>query len=537
MNEFALVTTPDCREDGTDDATEDGSRTGILVSMCLALVLVVASVASVNLALTGISVDLGTTSSQLTWIADGYTVALAALVLPFGALGDLLGRRTLLLIGTIVFGSAALTASFAQSAGMLIGCRVVMGIGAAMVMPGTLSTITAVFPASKRSRAVSVWAGFASSGAILGMLTCGTILEWWSWRATFVFTAILAVVTFGAVLVLAPNTSDPKEAVIDVPGYALSAVGVGALIFGIIEGAEAGWTATNTLIGLGIAMVALGAFVFWELHTERPMLDVRLFALPGFSTGTLALTVQFLCLFGFFFVGLQFLQLMLGYSALHSALCLMPLGAIVMPMSRVAPHLVDRFGQRAVMSAGLAGLGVGLAVLAQMDADSSYWHFLAGLVVVGIGMALTSTPSTTAIVTSLPRAKQGVGSAVNDVSRELGSALGIAILGSLFSSGYSKAIGTATDALPPEAAHVVQESAGGALAVASRLGPDGEALATSVRNAFSEGLSDALWVGAAIAVLTAMYTIWRAPARSSVSADEDLEPIAAEPNTPTLVSA
>ena len=450
--------------------TAGAGRNGILASMCLALVLVVASVSSVNLALTGISLDLGTTSSQLTWIADGYTVALAALVLPFGALGDRLGRRTLLLAGTVVFGLAALCAAAAQSPGALIGCRVVMGIGAAMIMPGTLSTITAVFPASKRNRAVSVWAGFASSGAILGMLTCGLILEWFTWRATFVATAVLAAIAFVAALVLAPNTADPDEAVIDLPGYLLSGIGIGALVYAIIEGAEAGWTATNALIALTVAAVALVTFVRWELLTPRPMLDVRLFALRGFSTGTLALTVQFLCLFGFFLVGLQFLLLILGYSPLHSALCLLPMGAIVMPMSRVAPHLVERFGQRAVMTAGLAFLGTGLGVMSQLDGDSTYWHFLGGLIVFGFGMAFTSTPSTTAIVTSLPRAKQGVGSAVNDVSRELGSALGIAILGSLFNSGYRNGISAATAALPPEAAHAVEESAGAGFAVASQLG-------------------------------------------------------------------
>jgi EmrB/QacA subfamily drug resistance transporter len=494
--------------------TDGAGRNGILASMCLALVLVVASVSSLNLALTGISLDLGTTSSQLTWIADGYTVALAALVLPFGALGDRLGRRTLLLAGTIVFGLAALCAAAAQSPGALIGCRVAMGVGAAMIMPGTLSTITAVFPASKRNRAVSVWAGFASSGAILGLLTCGLILEWFTWRATFVATAVLAAVSFAAALVLAPNTADPEEAMIDFPGYLLSGLGIGALVYGIIEGAEAGWTTTNALVGFTVAAAALLAFVRWELRTPRPMLDVRLFALRGFSTGTLALTVQFLCLFGFFLVGLQFLQLILGYSPLHSAICLLPLGAIVMPMSRVAPHLVERLGQRAVMSAGLVCLGAGLGIMSQLDGHSTYLHFLGGLIVFGFGMAFTSTPSTTAIVTSLPRAKQGVGSAVNDVSRELGSALGIAILGSLFNTGYSNAVSDATASLPPEAAHAVEESAGAAFAVASQLGTDGQQLAESVRDAFAVGLGDALTAGAAIALLTAGFTLWRAPRRS-----------------------
>jgi EmrB/QacA subfamily drug resistance transporter len=489
----------------------DEHRKGTLASMCIALVLVVASVSSVNLALTGISLDLGATSSQLTWIADGYTVALAALVLPFGALGDRFGRRSILLVGTVIFGIAALAAAASQSAGSLIGCRVVMGIGAAMIMPATLSTITAVFPASKRARAVSVWAGFATSGAILGMLGCGLILEWSSWRAAFVATAVLAAVALVAALVLAPNTSDPDEAVIDVPGFGLSAIGIGALVYGIVHGAEAGWTSLGAAATLGVAAVTLVSFVAWELHTPRPMLDVRLFGLRGFSTGTIALTVQFLCLFGFFFVGMQFLLLTLGYSPLQSALGLLPMATIVMPMSRVAPHLVDRFGQRAVMTAGLTGLAAGLVVMGSLGAGSTYWHFLGGLFVFGFGMALTSTPATTAIVTSLPRAKQGVASAMNDVSRELGSALGIAILGSLFSSGYREGIAPATADLPPEAAEAIGESAGAGLAAAGQLGDGGVALADAVQHAFAAGLGNAMIAGAVIATAAAGFTWWRAP--------------------------
>jgi len=494
-------------------ADPDTGRNGVLASMCLALVLVVASVSSVNLALTGISLDLGTTSSQLTWIADGYTVALAALVLPFGALGDRFGRRTLLLAGTLVFGLAALGAAAAQTPGVLIGGRIAMGVGAAMIMPGTLSTITAVFPASQRGRAVSVWAGFATSGAVLGMLACGLILEWSSWRATFVATAVLAAAAFLAALVLAPNTADPDEAVIDLPGFVLSGIGIGALVYGIVDGAEAGWTTVNAMAGLAVAVAALAAFVLWELRTAKPMLDVRLFTNRGFSTGTLALTVQFLCLFGFFFVGLQFLQLTLGYSPLKSALGLLPMATIVMPVSRVAPRVVDRFGHRAVMATGLAGLGIGLGIMSQLDGGSSYWHFLGGLIVFGLGMALTSTPSTTAIVSSLPRAKQGVASAMNDVSRELGSALGIAILGSLFNSGYRSAVGDAAAALPPEAAHAVEESAGAAFSLASQLGS--QPLADAARQAFAAGLGDAMTAGAAIAVLTAAFVVWRAPRRTA----------------------
>jgi EmrB/QacA subfamily drug resistance transporter len=513
----------------------DAARRGVLASMCLALVLVVASVASINLALTGISIDLGASSSQLTWIADGYTVALAALVLPFGALGDRFGRRSLLLAGTLVFGVAALGAAAAQAPAALIGFRVAMGVGAAMIMPGTLSTITAVFPASGRARAVSVWAGFATSGAILGMLGSGLLLEWSSWRTTFVATAILAAVALAAALKLAPNTKDPEEAVLDVPGFVLSGMGIGALIYGVVDGAESGWTAGTAMAGLAVSAAALIAFVIWELRVPRPMLDVRLFGLRGFSTGTLALTVQFLCLFGFFFVGLQFLQLTLGYSALRSAVSLLPMAAIVMPMSRLAPRLVDRLGQRAVMAAGLLLLAAGLGLMSKLGVDSTYRDFLLGLVVFGLGLSLTSTPSTTAIVTSLPRAKQGVASAMNDVSRELGSALGIAILGSLFSSGYRGAISPdIPDSLPPEAARAVEETAGAGLAVASELGATGGDLAGAVQHAFVAGLADAMIAGAVIAVAAAAFTVWRAPLRTAVVvvdlvpavAEHPLEPVA-----------
>jgi EmrB/QacA subfamily drug resistance transporter len=503
----ATITAPLC-----DTDTRDPGRTGILASMCLALVLVVASVSSVNLALTGISVALHTTSTQLTWIADGYTVALAALVLPFGALGDRLGRRTLLLVGTVVFGAAALAAAAAQSAGSLIGARVAMGVGAAMIMPGTLSTITAVFPADRRAKAVSVWAGFASSGAILGLLTTGLVLEWCSWRATFVATAVLAGISLIASWALAPNTADPEEAIIDLPGFLLSGLGIGALVYGIIDGAEVGWTSSCALGAFAVAALAIVGFVRWELRTPHPMLDVRLFALRGFSTGTTAITVQFLCLFGFFLVGLQFLQLILGYSPLCAAVSMLPLGLIVMPMSRVAPHLVDRLGPRRVMTAGLTFLGTGLVIMSRLDGQSTYWHFFAGLIAFGFGMAFTSTPSTTAIVSSLPRSKQGVGSAMNDVSRELGSALGIAILGSLFNAGYSHSLGDATASLPPDAAHAVQESAGAGFAVAAHVGgTPGDHLANAVTNAFSDGLGRALTVGAVIAFVAAAYTYWKAP--------------------------
>lgn len=491
-------------------------RRGVLVAMCLSLVLVVASVSSLNLAMPQLAVDLSASSSALTWIADGYTVALAALVLPLGALGDRLGRRNVLLAGTIVFGLAALFASTVDSTSALIAGRVAMGVGAAMIMPGTLSTITAVFPASERPKAVAVWSAFSVSGAIIGMLAAGGLLEAWSWRSTFVVTAALAAVSFVAALLLAPNTSDPDHGHLDVPGALLSGLGIGGLVLGIIEGAEKGWTSAMALGGLAVAAVGLTGFVFWSLRAKTPLLDPRLFKLRGFSAGSIGIVCQFLAAFGFFYVGLQFLQLMLGYSPLKSALALLPMAALVMPVSQMSPRLVARFGVRAVMVTGLLMLGTGFLVLAQLDASSGYLSFLGGLAIFGIGMALSSTPATTAIVSSLPPAKQGVASAMNDTTREVGSALGIALLGSMYSSGYQDSVDGAVAQLPAEAGHAVSESAAAGLQIADQIGGDaGNQLAGAVRIAFMDGLSSALTIGALVLVAAAVAIFAIAPRRSA----------------------
>jgi EmrB/QacA subfamily drug resistance transporter len=489
--------------------------------MCLSLVLVVASVSSLNLAMPQLAVDLSASSSAMTWIADGYTVALAALVLPLGALGDRLGRRNVLLAGTVVFGLAAAFAATVDSTSALIACRVAMGVGAAMIMPGTLSTITAVFPASERPKAVAVWSAFSVSGAIIGMLAAGGLLEAWSWRSTFVVTAALAAVSFLAALFLAPNTSDPDHAHIDVPGAVMSGLGIGGLVLGIIEGAEKGWTSAMALGGLGVAAVGLTGFVLWSLRSRNPLLDPRLFKLRGFSAGSIGIVCQFLAAFGFFYVGLQFLQLMLGYSPLKSALALLPMAALVMPVSQLSPRLVVRFGVRAVMVTGLLMLATGFLVLAQLDPSSGYLSFLGGLAIFGVGMALSSTPATTAIVSSLPAAKQGVASAMNDTTREVGAALGIALLGSMYSGGYQDSVDGAVGQLPAEASHAVSESAAAGLQVAHQIGGDaGANLADAVRVAFIDGLSSALTIGALVLVVAAAMVFAIAPRRSAGATDD-----------------
>ncbi len=326
----------------------------VLYTCCLALVLVMASVTSVNLALEEIAVSLHASGSDLTWVADAYTVALAALVLPFGAMGDDFGRRRALVVGTLVFGIAAGLAATADSVGMLIAWRALMGVGAAMIMPSTLSTITAVFPKEKRARAVAVWAGFASAGAVLGLLMSGALLEIADWEWTFLAISILAAVSLVATLLFVPHTKSSEEAHPDLVGTALMAVGIGAVVYGIIEGADTGWGQTGPVVAYVVAFVSLLGWVLYDRRLTWPLLDPRLFKLRGLSSGAMTLVLLFLASFGFFYVGLQYVQLVLGYQPLMAALAFLPIAAVVMPLSAASPWLSARLGDKAVMAGGLA---------------------------------------------------------------------------------------------------------------------------------------------------------------------------------------
>ncbi len=476
---------------------------GIVLACCGALVVVMSAVAGVNVALPDIALDQGASSTDLTWIADAYTVALAALVLPAGAIGDDFGRRRTLIGGTFVFGLANALAAFAGSPGQIIIARVIMGVGAALIMPSTLSTITAVVHPDHKGRAVGIWAGFASAGSIMGLLLSGLLLEHYSWRATFVGTAVLAALSLVVTFALVPNTKSVEEPAPDFPGGGLSAIGIGALIYGIIEGADRGWTHASVIVAFVVAVVAVALFVVHELRTSRPMLDPRLFTDGGFSTGTAALVIQFLGTFGFFFVGLQYIQLMLGYAPLKSSLAMLPMAVIILPLSAIAPRIAERVGNRAVIAAGLGCMVVGFALLARLDTASTYTDLLVGMLVFSGGLALSATPATNIIVDSLPADKQGVASAMNDVTRELGAALGIALLGSLFSAGYRSAL-TLPAAVPPQAAGSIRESPAAGMHVAAdpQLGALGPSVHDAVRDAFVTGLSHAFIAGAAITGIT-----------------------------------
>ncbi|WP_116995897.1 DHA2 family efflux MFS transporter permease subunit [Desertimonas flava] len=494
--------------------TDPRRRRRILVAMLTALVAVIASVSALNVAQQELAVDLGASHSMLLWVINGYTLALAALLLPIGAIGDRWGRRHVLNAGLVLFVVSSIGAALATSAAVLLVARVASGVAAAMIMPVTLSVITSTFPAEDRGRAVGLWAGFAGAGGIIGLWASAFVIDRYSWPWVFVLPAALAVVALALSVTSVPNSREQQAGRFDVAGALLSAVAVGGLVLAIHEGPERGWSDPISLVSLAAGAIALLCFVAHEMRTENPLLDVRILTNRSVAAGSLTMLMMFAVLFGVFLVGIQYLQAVLGYSALRSAAGLLPIAAVMMPLSNVAPRLAARFGTRLILTSGLVAFGTGLVMLATMPSvDGGYWSVAPGLAVVGLGMGLAMTPSSTAITESLPADRQGVASALNDTVREIGGAVGVALLGSILNAAYSDAVSPAVDGLPADTAHTVEDGIGPALAAAREMGPAGESVASAARAAFVSAWSNAMWAGVAIAGIGLAWVVLRGPAR------------------------
>ncbi|MEU8802814.1 MFS transporter [Spirillospora sp. NPDC048819] len=468
----------------------------VLPTVMLSLATVVSAVASLNTAIPSIARDTRAGQTELAWIIDAYALVFAALLLLGGAVGDRYGRRRALAAGLIVFGAGSAAAALASDPNWLIAMRGVLGVGAALVMPATLSTITSTFPAEQRTRAVGAWAGVAGASAIFGLLASGALLEAWSWRSVFVLNVVLAVIALVATLAVVPESADPDAPRLDLTGAAITVAGLGIGVYSIIEAPTEGWTSVRTLGGLAAGIVILAGFVGWELKRPNPLLDPRLFRIRPFSAGALSITLQFFAFFGFIFIVLQYLQLVKDESALVGALMLLPMALTMMPFARgVAPRLAAKLGAPRVITAGLLLVSVALLILSRLDETSSYWLLLTGLLPLGAGMGLAMTPATAAITDALPQDKQGVGSAMNDLARELGGALGIAVLGSLLQSGYRANLNT--EGLPGP----VAERAESSLALALRAGPQ---VAEQARAAFADGVQSAMLTASIALAVTAV---------------------------------
>jgi EmrB/QacA subfamily drug resistance transporter len=497
---------------GRAEATTS-SRHGVITAVvCLALAAVVAAMASLNVALPDIARETHASQTDLVWVIDAYSLAFASLLLIGGGFGDRYGRRMALIVGLVIFGAGSAVAMAATTASELIALRATLGLGAALVMPATLSTITSTFPESKRTGAVSIWAAVGGGAAILGMLASGALLAAFSWRSIFALNVVLGVVAIAGTLRFVPESADPNAPSLDVGGAAIAVAGLVALIFSVIEAPTYGWLAPRTLAGLVLGFVLLAAFILWELRQEHPLLDPRVFRNRSLSTGSMSIFVQFFAFFGFTFIGMQYLQLVRGDSPMLAAVQVLPLALAMVPTSRLAPPLTARYSTRTVCAGGLALVAAGLTIIAQAGTHTPYGLMAAGLVVLGIGMGAAMTPATSAITEALPRAQQGVGSALNDLSREVGGATGIAVIGSVLTSTYSSHVNVT--GLSSRVAAEVKAS----YAAASHLGAE---ISGRAHTAFVTAMHVALLTGAGASLIAALATlILLARRRQEASADE-----------------
>ncbi|MFC8849578.1 MULTISPECIES: MFS transporter [unclassified Micromonospora] len=511
---------PSATSEGVPDARQ---RRTILVTVCIALMAVIASVSGLNVAQPDLAVDFGASQSTILWIINIYTLSLAALLLPLGALGDRWGRKPMLVTGLTVFGTASAAGGFAPSTEVMLAARLFGGVGAAMIMPITLAVITSTFPKEERGRAIGVWTGVAGGGGILGMFLSAALVDVATWRWLFALPVALVVVALVLALRSVPNSRERSGHPFDTVGALTSGVAVVGLIFVLQEGPERGWTAPATLLSLVVGVVAAVGFVAWELRVgDAALLDVRLFGERSLAGGSTTLLVLFGVQAGIFVVLFPFFQAVLGWSGLRSTLALMPMAVLMMMASGLAPRLAARVGSRSTMATGVLLAGAGLALMSTLvSIDGGYLSVLPGMLAMGIGMGLSMTPSTEAITGSLPRERQGVASALNDVTREFGTALGVALLGALLSAGYRNAIGSLLDGVPQGPADAAREGVANALDAANGAGPHGQELVHAAQQSFVDGWQQAMWAGVAVMTVLFFFVLTRGPLpRPHAPADE-----------------
>jgi EmrB/QacA subfamily drug resistance transporter len=483
-------------------------RKPILVVLCISLMIVIIGNTALNVALPRLARDLDASTTDLQWMVDSYALVFAGMLFTAGTLGDRFGRKGALQAGLALFLLGTGLAAISTSSSMVIGARALMGLAAAFVMPATLSILTNVFPAHERPRAIAVWAGIAGGGAAVGPVASGFLLEHFWWGSVFLVNVPVIIVALVAGKLLVPTSRDPEQPPLDVPGALLSIVGLGALVYGIIEGPLHGWTSSSSLTIFAVAIVSLGLFARRELRTEHPMLDLRLFRDRRFSVASGGMTMIFFAMFGTFFLVAQYFQLVLGYSALESGLFQLPMAFVMMGLSPQVPKLVERFTAARVVPAGLLSVSIGLLLFSQVGVDTAIWWVYGPILFLALGMVLTMTPLTTLIMSAVPLRQAGVGSAMNDTTRELGGALGVAVLGSVVTSNYGASLAPSLQGLSATDQGIANSGLVGAFNVGERLGAEGLAIIEAAKQAFVDGLSVAAVVGS-ITVAVAAVASWR----------------------------
>jgi EmrB/QacA subfamily drug resistance transporter len=492
--------------------------------LSLSLVIIGLDNTILNVALPTLQDEFDASNSKLQWMVDSYLLVFAGLLLVFGTLGDRLGRKLVLQAGVSIFGLASLGALVADSAGEVIAVRAAMGVGAAMIMPATLSIIANVFGGEERGKAIGIWAALAAVGIGLGPLTGGLLLQWFDWSSVFLVNVPFAVAALALGIRYVPESRDPRPGRFDLPGAALSTAGFVLLVYAIIEAPEQGWLSGFSLGSLGASVALLAAFFWWERRTAEPMLDLGFFRSPRFSVGTGAVSVAFFALLGGIFALTQYLQFAHGYSAIEAGAVMSPMALGLMIGAGSSSKAVHRLGTSRVVAAGLTGLALLLALTAFWEPQTGALTLVAWFFGVTLAMGWIMAPATEAVVGAVPAAKSGVASATNTVARMVSGALGVAVIGSLVSSLYASDVESSLGGLPEPAQAGAEDSVGAASAIAAQLPPEaGSGLLAAAGDAFTNAMGVSLLVAAGLAagaaVLVARFLPDREPVREAVDVE------------------
>ncbi|WP_086753327.1 MFS transporter [Streptomyces griseiscabiei] len=491
-----------------------------LLVLCLSLLIVVMANTSLIVAAPDMTTDLGLSSSDLQWVVDGYTVPYAALMLVLGSIGDKYSRRGALVLGLLIFAGGSVMGSMVDETSLVVVARAIMGIGAAVVMPATLSLLVATFPRSERVKAITAWTATSGLAIAVGPLVAGRLLEDHAWGSTFLINVPIALLAVAGALVLVPPSKAEGMGRIDYVGGLLSIVSVGSLVYAAIEGPHFGWGAGPVAAAV-VAGAGLLAFVAWELRHPHPMLDVRKFAQRPFSGSMLAVLFFFFGTFGAIYYSTQFLQFVLGYDALDTGVRLLPLAGAVFLGAVVTGMLTPRLGVKAMVVTGMVIGTAGMFLLTQIDKSSTYGDFLTPLMMLGFAIGLSVSPATDTIMDSFPESELGVGGGANDTALELGGALGIAVLGSLLGTAYRDELtGLVGDRLPAAAMEIAKDSVGGGLAIAERVAQDptagpqqAQAAMDAVHQAFAHGVAQTSLIGGIIMAAGTLIVLAVLPGR------------------------
>lgn len=527
-------------------------RNAILAVMCLSLIVIVLDNSILNVAIPTISRDLQATDQQLLWVIDAYTLVFAGLLLTAGTLGDKYGRRLLLQIGLGIFGIASIVAAFADSPTQLIAGRALMGIGGACIMPSTLSIITNVFPPKERAKAIGIWSAFAGIGVAIGPLTGGFLVEHFWWGSVFLVNIPVVLFGIGANATIVPESRAEKSEKVDYIGAGLSIIGLSSLLYGIIFGAYEGFTESNVLIALTVSAISLLAFFYWESKTDHPMLHLTFFKDKRFSAGALTITLIFFSMFGMSFLLTQYLQSVLGFTPLESGVRFIPFAIAMVITAPMSAKLSAKFGTKQIVVSGLTLILIALLSMTTLQVNSTYANAIWMMMLMASGMGLTMAPATSSVMNSLPREKAGVGSAMNDTTRMVGGALGLAISGSVFATIYrnnikkSPSIGDVVFAMKQsdipvarreELVSNLSDSLGKALGIANGLqNPEvivdpklreqianippetrvniSKSIAKGAQYSFVEGMHAGLYISAAVTVIAIVVALFWLPKNS-----------------------